>query len=115
MVTIVDYKNYQNKDSGEEFFALVVQGGVEAVKSQETGNTYFTARKAQVTSTFNEVTCKQLVGSTLDGEVKKIETDPYEYAIPETGEVIELSHTYQYVDEQEETIQENVVQDETVM
>lgn len=36
MVTIVDYKGYQRED-GTEFFQLIIQGGVEAVRSQEKG------------------------------------------------------------------------------
>ena len=44
MVTIVDYKGYQREDSTE--FELIIQGGVEAVRSQETGRTYLTARKS---------------------------------------------------------------------
>ena len=45
MVTIVDYKTYQ-KDDGSEFQVLIVQGELEAVKSQETGRAYFTNKKA---------------------------------------------------------------------
>ncbi|GGZ56425.1 hypothetical protein [Mesonia mobilis] len=114
MVTIVDYKSYQKED-GEKFFTLVVQGGVEAVKSKETGKTYLTARKTQVSSTFDELTCQQLKGSQLPGEVRKVQTDPYEYAIPDTGEIIELSHKYEYVDTTEEIYQDNVVDEDVVV
>lgn len=114
MVTIVDYKTYQKKDGEGEFYALVVQGGVEAVKSEETGRTYLTARKAVVSCTFDEETCQNLKGTQLPGEVVKMETDPYEYSIPDTGEVISLSHRYEYVDQAEKVIQDNVIAHEAV-
>lgn len=114
MVTIVDYKSHQN-GSGEEFFTLTVQGGVEAIKSNATGRTYLTARKAQVASTFDEETCKSLKGEKLPGDIKKVETEPYEYAIPDTGEVVELSHRYEYVDTAEETLRVNVVDESVVV
>lgn len=37
MVTIVDYKECENGTTGDKFFGLIVQGGIEAVKSKETG------------------------------------------------------------------------------
>ena len=52
MVKIVDYRTYQNND-GEDFFALEVQGGIEAVKSRTTGRMYITARTARVACTFD--------------------------------------------------------------
>lgn len=56
MVTIVDYKTYQRED-GTDFNVLIVQGGVEPVKSKITGKLYLTARKASVSSSFDEITC----------------------------------------------------------
>lgn len=113
MVKIVDYKTYQKED-GTEFFALVVQGGLEAVKSQETNRTYFTARTAKVPCTFNELTCQGLVGSELPGSIQKVEVEPYEYAIPETGELISLSHRNEYIGEEEKIIKDNLVEKELV-
>ena len=47
MVTIVDYKEFQ-KENGEKFYSLVVQGGVEAIKSKESGRTYLTANSSDI-------------------------------------------------------------------
>lgn len=113
MVTIVDYKNYERED-GTKFNILVVQGGVEAVKSQTTGKTYLTARRARVGSTFDEVTCKMLIGTQLPGEVRKVQTDPYEYTVEDTGEIISLSHRYEYVDTDGEIVNDNVIETEMV-
>ena len=114
MVTIVDYKSFEKED-GTNFFALVVQGGLEAVKSKETDRTYFTARTAKVPCTFNEATCKTLIGSELPGKIKRVEVDPYEYAIPDTGELITLSHRNEYFGEEESIIDDNVVEKEMVV
>ena len=100
MVTIVDYKQRENED-GESFFVLVIQGGLEMVKSQESNRYYATARKANVPSTFNEITCKGLVGSQMPGKIQKVETDPYEYTVEETGEILELNFRYEYVPEED--------------
>lgn len=107
MVTIVDYKTYQ-KENGEHFFTLVVQGGIEAVKSKETNRTYLTAKTARVSCTFGEETCKGLIGTQMPGRITKSLVDPYEYAIPDTGEVITLSHRNEYMSEEEAIIKENV-------
>ena len=115
MVTIVDYKTYQRESDGSEFHSLVVQGGVEAVKSKETNRTYLTARTARVSCTFNEATCKGLVGTTLPGKVKKVETAPYEYAIPDSGEMITLNHRFEYISEEEAIVESNVVETTTVI
>lgn len=114
MVTIVDYKTYQRED-GTTFNTLVVQGGIEAVQSQETGRTYLTARTARVSCTFNELTCESLKGTQLPGSVKKVESEPYEYAIPNSGEIITLTYKYEYMGEEESIVKDNVIDKELVI
>jgi len=99
MVRIINFKQYKNED-GELFYVLELQGGIEMVKSQQTQRFYATARKATIPSTFDENTCKSLIGTELPGNIVKVETEPYEYTIQDTGEVIELSHTYEYLPEE---------------
>lgn len=114
MVTIMDYKAYQSED-GKEFYALQVQGGVEVVKSKETGRSYLTARKAIMSCTFDEATCQALKGTQLPGDIVKVEVEPYEYAIPDDGEIITLTHRYEYVSEEESIVKDNVVDKEVVV
>lgn len=114
MVTIVDYKTYQKED-GENFYALVVQGGLEAVKSKQTDRTYFTARTARVACTFGEQMCQKLVGTEMPGSIRKVEVDPYEFAIPDTGEIIKLQHRNEYVGEEEGIIKDNVEKEATIL
>jgi hypothetical protein len=113
MVKIVDFKVNQTEE-GKEFCSLIVQGGLEAVKSKETNRTYLTARTARVSCTFNEATCKTLVGSDLPGEVKKVEVDPYEYKVESTGEIVTLTHRFEYLSEEEAVVQANVIKQEEV-
>ncbi len=114
MVKIVDYKTYQRED-GTEFYALVVQGGIQAVKSQETNRTYLTMREAKVACTFNEEMCKASIGTELEGRIEKVETEPYEYTVKETGEVLTLTHRYEFINDQEEILRNNLVESEAVV
>ena len=114
MVTIVDYKTYQKEDDGTDFHVLIVQGGLESVKSKETQRTYLTARTAKVACTFNELTCETLIGTELPGRIQKVQVEPYEYLIPDTGEMTTLTHRYEYIGEEETIIMDNVVDKELV-
>lgn len=114
MVRIVDYRTYQ-KDDGGDFFVLVVEGGIAAVKSKESGRTYLTKQTAKLSCTFDEETCKDLIGSEIPGRIMKVEVEPFEYEVPESGEVITLSHRNEFVSEEEGILKENVQEEETVI
>ncbi|WP_026754760.1 hypothetical protein [Sediminibacter sp. Hel_I_10] len=113
MVTIVDYKNYQSAE-GKDFCVLIVQGSLEAVKSQETDRIYFTARTAKVPCTFNEEMCKKIIGTDIAGSIKKVKVEPYDYTIPETSEIITLEHRYEFVEEENSVLENNVLEEEEV-
>jgi hypothetical protein len=95
MVTIIGYKPVEKED-GSVFFKLQLQGGAEAVMSQSSNRWYLTARTCSITTTFDEETCKRLIGSSLKGTITKVESDQYDYTVPETGEVISLTHRWEY-------------------
>jgi len=109
MVTVKEVKKAENS-MGEEFFGLIVQSGVIAVKSTKSGRVYITAKTAFVATTFDEKTASSLIGTEFEGIVKKVVTAPYEFTIEETGEIIELSHRWEYVDPALE-LEEQVVED----
>jgi hypothetical protein len=96
MVRIINYKARQKED-GTTFCVLEVQGGIEMVLSQKTNQYYATAKKTFISSTFDEETCKALIGTELQGSVQKEECEPYEYVIKETGESIIMQHRFVYV------------------
>lgn len=102
MVTIINFKERLTEE-GKNFFVLEAQGGIEMIQSKVTGNFYATAKKAFIPATFDEATCKALVGTQMQGEIIKEECDPYEYVNKETGEVIMLSHRYVYAQDLSET------------
>ena len=107
MVRIIDYKTRTSED-GKEFFTLEIQGGIEMVLSQTTGNFYATARKSSITTTFNEQTCKALIGTEMPGNIEKQECEPYEYTVEDTGEIITLTHKYMYIPESATPQKQNV-------
>ncbi|EIJ38103.1 hypothetical protein [Galbibacter orientalis] len=113
MVKVIDFKTRTN-DEGEEFNVLIVQGGAEPIRSQQTGKLYITAKTASVPSTFDADTCKSLIGTSFEGSVKRVECEPFDYVMQETGEVIELSHRYELVNEEMEILEEQTLPTEVV-
>ncbi|WP_405330772.1 hypothetical protein [Leeuwenhoekiella sp. LLG6367-2.1] len=114
MVTIKDYKKRETKN-GEEFFVLILQSGITPVKSQNTGKMYFTAKTCSVPSTFDEDTCRNVIGTQFPGTIEKIETEPYEYTLPETGEIIMLQHRWEYKDNTHEMMSDPIVPEAQVI
>ena len=100
MVKIVDFVKRTNKE-GEEFNALILQSGIELVKSHETGRWYATAKKTSITSTFDDAMCQSLIGQEIPGSVQRVETDPYEFTVKDTGEVLTLTHRWVYLKDDE--------------
>ncbi|MGB0431556.1 MAG: hypothetical protein ACPGLV_13865 [Bacteroidia bacterium] len=98
MVTVVDYHCRENKD-GEEFFTLELRGDLEMVQSQNTGKFYATTKRCSIVSTFDESVCEMMVGKTMPGTIVKVDVEPYEYAIPESGEVVKLAHRWEFAPE----------------
>jgi hypothetical protein len=99
MITITGYHVRQNQE-GKQFIVLELQGDVELIQSSASGKFYATAKKCTMPSTFPEEVAKTLVGKQLKGRIEKVQTDEYEYANPETGEVLTLAHTFVYVPEE---------------
>ena len=114
MVTVKGFKERTTKE-GENFLVLELQGGVTPVKSERTGRMYFTAKTCTVPATFDEETCQSMIGATFPGEVVKVKCDPYSYTIEDTGEVIELSHRWEYQDKSLDIVPENIIEESEVM
>jgi len=112
VVKIVDVVKRQNKE-GKEFNALILQSGIELVKSHETGRYYATAKRTSITSTFDDATCRSLIGTQIPGSVQRVESEPYEFTVRNTGEVLTLTHRWVYLKEGE-TIEEKVIADSKV-
>lgn len=108
MVRIIGFKKREQED-GNPFYILELQGGVEMVKSSETGQFYATAKKAFVTSTFDEQTCKALIGTEMPGTIVKKEVEPYTYVVKETGEELILHHRWIFVPESETSREDKAI------
>jgi hypothetical protein len=96
MVTVKEYHTRKG-DDGSEYISLELEGDVAFVQSQRTGRFYATTKRSFMYAALDESVAKSLVGSKMPGSIQRVPCDPYEYTIPETGEVITLTYTYQYV------------------
>ena len=96
MVIVSDYFEKINSKTNEPFVLLELSGGLELVQSQNTGKFYATSRKCRIPSTFNADVAKLMVGQQVDGDIVRVESDPYEYTNKTTGEIITLAHSYAY-------------------
>ena len=112
MVKIVDFIRRKNS-KGEEFNALILQSGIELVKSRETGRYYATAKRTSIPSTFDDATCQSLIGTQIPGSIQRVESVPYLFTVQSTGEVLTLNHRWVYLKEGE-TVEEKVIADSKV-
>jgi len=95
MVTVTGFKEIEKKD-GTTFISLELTGGLELVQSQNTGGFYATVRRCRIPSTFDAKLAQTMIGQQVDGEVVRIESEPYEFVNKNTGEVMILQHSYAY-------------------
>ena len=98
MVTITDYANRTNSE-GREFFALILQGGIDLVKSRVTDRYYATLKKCSIASTFDEKTAQGMIGEKIPGSIQKQSCEPYSFVNKENGEIIELNYRWVYLPE----------------
>lgn len=98
---MVQVKSYALRESENgEFISLELEGDLELVQSQNTGRYYATTRRCWISSTFDENTARLMVGKTLSGKITRIQCEPYEYTLPETGEIITLGYRWDYTPEE---------------
>ena len=64
--------------------------------------------------TFDKATCEDLKGTDIPGVIKKFEVEPYDYVVPETGKELTLTHRYQFMSEDENLLDINLVEKEIV-
>ena len=106
MVKITGIRHCTNAKD-EEFICFILHGDIDLVQSKETGRWYATASKTSISCTFDEQTAKGMIGKELPGTIDKVSVDPYDYTVPETGEVIKLTHKYEFNPENK-TVEEEV-------
>ena len=96
MTTVIGYSLKENKE-GKTFVNLELEGNLTMVQSNETGKFYATKKKCFISSTFDEETAKSVIGSQIPGSIEKVDVEEYEYTVPATGEVITLSHSWEFI------------------
>lgn len=95
---MVIVKRYHLREGEEsDYITLELEGDLELVQSQNTGRFYATARRCFIYSTFDEVTAMRMLGSEMPGKIIRVQREPYEYTIPETGETVTLTHGWDYI------------------
>ena len=95
MVTVKNYHVRQG-NNGDNYISLELEGDVSFVQSQNTGRFYATAKHCFMYAAMDEKTAKALIGTQLPGSIERVDCDPYEYTVPDTGEVKLLSYTSEY-------------------
>lgn len=95
MVTVTKFAKRVSKD-GTSFIALELTGKLELIKSQTTGRFYATVRRCSLPSTFDEEVAALMVGTKVEGDIVRVEVEPYELISKRTGEVLLLTHSWAY-------------------
>lgn len=99
MVTVINYEVKKNSNE-EDFYSLVIQSGIQMVKSKSTGQFYATVRKATIPTTFDEQTCIAMIGEKIKGQIAKVKCEEYEYTNSDTGEVTKMNYRWNYIPEE---------------
>lgn len=113
MVTIKNYIKRTSKKTGKDFYVLELAGGLDPVKSAE-GKLYFTSRTCTVPSSFDEQTCKSMLGLQIPGSIRKVECPEYEYTIPSTNQTVTLNYKWEFVENPQEVMQQQLISEELV-
>jgi hypothetical protein len=95
MVLVSNYQ-IKEKSDGTTFTLLELTGSLELIQSSSTGNFYATVRKCKIPTTFDATVAKKMIGIQMDGEIVRIDCEPYNYVNKQTGEEMTLYHSYAY-------------------
>ncbi len=113
MVTVENYHVRTSKE-GKSFISLELTGDLEMVQSTKNGRFYATVKRCFVSSTFTEAMAKRMLGKQMPGRIVKQEAEPYDYTLPETGEVIQLAHRYGYLPDESSAMMVETTETELV-
>ena len=89
----------RKREDGKAFYSLILQGGIDLVKSRKTDRYYATIKKCSISSTFDEATCQASIGQQFSGSIQKQSCEKYSFVVKETGEILELNYRWAYVPE----------------
>ena len=111
MIKIIDYKLSEN-NLGKGFVSLKITAGLEPVQSRSSGKFYLKQKSCYIPSTIDVASVESVIGTQLPGKIERVACEPYSYTIEQTGEVVELSHRYEY---QPDDVMEEVEDQEKIL
>ena len=95
MVTVKQAHLREGQDN-KSFVTLELEGDLVLIQSQNTGRFYATAKRCFISSTFDLKTAQEFIGKKMSGDIVRVQSDPYEFKVPESDEVLVLTHSYEY-------------------
>jgi proteasome assembly chaperone (PAC2) family protein len=96
MLKIIDAKTRVNSKTKEEYNIVVLQGNVEIQKSQSTGKFYLRSKTISIPTTLNQNEIKQLIGSSIPGEIVKVDCPEYLVPVPNSTRKLKITHSFEY-------------------
>ena len=97
MVNVIAFQERTSLE-GRNYFAIQLQSEeIEFLISEKTGRPYATLKRCWMSSTFDEATCKMMIGKQMAGSIIKEECEPYSYINQETGEEIIINFRNTFV------------------
>ena len=95
MVTVKSYFLNQNNE-GKTYVCLELIGEIEILQSKQSGKFYAAVKKCKIPTTIDEATAKLMIGREIGGTIAKKDCAAYDYTVHATGEVVTLTHKYEY-------------------
>lgn len=96
MVKIIDAQTRINSKSKMEYNVLVLMGSAQILNSKSSGKFYLTSKKVTIPTTLDLNQAKELIGTTLPGEIVKIDCPEYEIKMPNSNKKVKITHTFEY-------------------
>lgn len=106
MVNVIGFQKRTAMDNRDYYVIQLQSDEIELLISQTTGRHYATLKKCWMSTTFDEQTCKLMLGKKMPGTILKEECDPYSFVIEETGEEMTLNfrNVYSPVESEERKV-----------
>jgi len=96
MVKVIGTETKVNPRTKENYNVIVLLGNVEIMKSKSSGKPYLTAKKVTMPTTLTSEQAAELVGTSLPGEIEKVDCPEYEIKMPGSNKKVKINHTFQF-------------------
>lgn len=96
MLKVIDAQTRVNSKTKEEYNIVVLQGNVEIQKSQSSGKFYLGSKTISIPTTLNQNEAKQLIGSSIPGEIVKVDCPEYLVPVPNSTRKLKINHSFEY-------------------